>query len=203
VLAQERIDGPGVGVFLCCHAGKVVATFAHRRLREKPPSGGQSVLCESVAAEPQALEHASKLLAALAWDGVAMVEFKRNLADGSLRLMEINGRFWGSLQLAIDAGVDFPNLLVALRNGQPPASPPRYKLGVRSRWLWGDVDSLIAVLRKSPTELNLPASHPGRWRTLLNFLVPWRPGMRYEMERLTDLGPWWLETRRRLSGQPH
>lgn len=203
ILAQERIDGPGVGVFLCCHQGRVVAQFAHRRLREKPPSGGQSVLCESVAVEPQALEQASRLLEKLRWEGVAMVEFKRDLRDNSLRLMEINGRFWGSLQLAIDAGVDFPNLLVALRNGQPPKEPPRYRIGVRSRWLWGDVDSLIAVLRRSPQELNLPASHPGRWRTLLSFMLPWRPGMRYEMERPSDLGPWWCETRRRLTGQAH
>lgn len=203
VLAQERIDGPGVGVFLCCHAGEVIATFAHKRLREKPPSGGQSVLCESVAVEPAAVDYASRLLARLQWEGVAMVEFKRDLRDGSLRLMEINGRFWGSLQLPIDAGVDFPNLLVSLRNGQPPAQPPTYKLGVRSRWLWGDIDSLLAVLRKSSAELHLPTSHPGRWRTLLDFLLPWRPGMRYEMERLDDLGPWWLETKRRLTGQAH
>jgi predicted ATP-grasp superfamily ATP-dependent carboligase len=203
VLAQERIDGPGVGVFLCCHEGRVIANFAHRRLREKPPSGGQSVLCESVAVEPAAVQYAARLLERLRWEGVAMVEFKRDLRDGTLRLMEINGRFWGSLQLAIDAGVDFPNLLVALRQGQAPAQPPAYQLGVRSRWLWGDVDALIAVLRKSRAELNLPTSHPGKLRTLLSFLLPWRPGMRYEMERLDDLGPWWLETKRRLSGQPH
>jgi predicted ATP-grasp superfamily ATP-dependent carboligase len=203
VLAQERIDGPGVGVFLCCHEGRVVAQFAHRRIREKPPSGGQSVMCESVAVEPQALAQASRLLAELRWEGPAMVEFKRDLRDGSLKLMEINGRFWGSLQLAIDAGVDFPNLLVALRNGQPPREPPPYRIGVQSRWLWGDFDSLVAVLRRSPAELNLPASHPGRLHTLFAFLMPWRPYMYYEMERLSDLGPWWLETKRRLTGQAH
>ncbi len=203
VLAQERIDGPGVGVFLCCHSGRVVAQFAHKRLREKPPSGGQSVLCESAPVEPAALDYAARLLERLDWEGVAMVEFKRDLRDGSLKLMEINGRFWGSLQLAIDAGVDFPKLLVALREGSPPATPPEYRIGVRSRWLWGDFDSLLAVLRKSPEELHLPASHPGRLRTLASFLVLWRPGLRYEMERLSDLGPWWLETRRRLTGQAH
>ena len=37
-----------------------------------------------------------------------MVEFKHDERDGVPKLMEINGRFWGSLQLAIDAGVDFP-----------------------------------------------------------------------------------------------
>src|SRR5690606_26280889 len=54
VLLQERIVGPGAGVFVCMDEGKVLATFAHRRLREKPPSGGVSVLCESVAVDPVA-----------------------------------------------------------------------------------------------------------------------------------------------------
>ena len=42
-----------------------------------------------------------------------MVEFKLDARDGVAKLMEINGRFWGSLQLAVDAGVDFPAILSA------------------------------------------------------------------------------------------
>jgi predicted ATP-grasp superfamily ATP-dependent carboligase len=198
VLAQERIEGPGVGVFLCCDEHGVMAAFAHRRIREKPPSGGQSVLSESTAVDPVALDQAGRLLRALHWRGVAMVEFKRDMRDGSLRLMEINGRFWGSLQLAIDAGVDFPGLLVDVVEGRRPASVPAYRQGVCLRWLWGDFDSLLAVLFKSRSTLNLPPSHPGRLRSLLNFLVPWKPRMRYEIERLDDFGPAWLELRRRL-----
>ena len=49
-LIQEKLEGPGLGVFLLRWGGKVVASFAHRRIREKPPSGGVSVYCESVAA---------------------------------------------------------------------------------------------------------------------------------------------------------
>ena len=198
VLAQERIEGPGVGVFLCCDEQGVMAAFAHRRIREKPPSGGQSVLSESTVVDPVAFDQAARLLRALHWRGVAMVEFKRDNRDGELRLMEINGRFWGSLQLAIDAGVDFPGLLVDLAEGRRPASLPTYQLGVRLRWLWGDIDSLLAVLLKSRRVLNLPPSHPGRLRSLLNFLLLWKPRMRYELERLDDPGPAWLELRRRL-----
>ena len=53
-LIQERIVGPGIGVFVLCDHGRLLAAFAHRRLREKPPSGGASVLCESVAVDPGA-----------------------------------------------------------------------------------------------------------------------------------------------------
>jgi len=198
VLLQERIEGPGVGVFLCCDESGVVASFAHRRLREKPPSGGVSVLSESVLPDPAALEQASRLLAALEWRGVAMVEFKRDLRDGSLRLMEINGRFWGSLQLAIDAGVDFPALLVDIAQGRRPATPA-YRTGVRTRWLLGDLDALITVMLRGRKRANLPASHPGRLRTLLRFFSMRQT--RLELERCDDPRPAKLALKRWLSGQ--
>ena len=71
-----------------------------------------------------------------------MVEFKQDERDGLPKLMEINGRFWGSLQLAIDAGVDFPALLLQPPDALP-STPLPYRVGVRNRWFWGDVDSLL------------------------------------------------------------
>ncbi|HEY0687077.1 MAG TPA: ATP-grasp domain-containing protein [Steroidobacter sp.] len=201
VLIQERIQGPGVGVFACFDRGKPVAWFTHRRIREKPPSGGVSVLRESAPLDPAAVEHATKLLTHLGWHGVAMVEFKRDDRDGSLRLMEINGRFWGSLQLAIDAGVDFPSLLVELAAGRHPAPIQSYRVGVRSRWFWGDVDSLLTVMLRSRASLNLPPNHPGRLRTLWNFLKFGGKHQRDEILRLNDARPWLLETRRWFIGR--
>jgi predicted ATP-grasp superfamily ATP-dependent carboligase len=201
VLIQERIQGPGVGVFAAFDRGTPVAMFAHRRLREKPPSGGVSVLRESAPLDPDAAAHATRLLGALGWHGVAMVEFKRDSRDGSLRLMEINARFWGSLQLAIDAGVDFPAILLSIAQGRPVA--PRigtHRVGVRSRWWWGDVDALLAVLFKSRRGLNLPADHPGRLATLRDFLKLWGRDLHYEVERWDDPRPGLLEARRWFFG---
>lgn len=198
VLLQERIEGPGVGLFACYDRGEPVALFAHKRIREKPPSGGVSVLRESAALDSQAVESANRLLKALDWRGVAMVEFKRDRRDNSLRLMEINARFWGSLQLAIDAGVDFPEILVQIAAGRQPAAAPHYKVGVRSRWFWGDVDALVMLLTRSRASLNLPPSHPGRWRVLWDFMHLWGRDMHYEVLRLDDVRPWLLETRRWL-----
>ena len=197
LLLQERIQGPGVGVFLCHDDSGMVASFAHRRIREKPPSGGVSVLSESTLPDPTALEHANRLLHALQWRGVAMVEFKRDSRDGSLKLMEINGRFWGSLQLAIDAGVDFPGLLVEIAQGRRPAAP-QYRVGVRTRWLLGDLDALLAILLRSRSFLNLPATHPGKLRSALSFLNFWPGRTRLELERLSDPRPALLEMKRWL-----
>lgn len=195
LLLQERIYGPGVGVFMCCLEGQPIAVFSHRRLREKPPSGGVSVLRESIAPDPSAQVYAEKLLADLKWTGVAMVEFKLDQSDQRPKLMEINGRFWGSLQLAIDAGVDFPGILIDLVQGHHSAPVVDYRLGVRSRWFWGDVDSLLMVMLKSRDSLGLPADHPGRLRTLLDFLALWGRDLHYEVLSRDDIQPWLLETR--------
>ena len=92
-LVQEQVPGEGRGVFVLMNRGRLRAAFAHRRLREKPPSGGVSVLSESVPLDPQLLEHSERILEALKWHGVAMVEFKRDARDGVSKLLEINGRF--------------------------------------------------------------------------------------------------------------
>ena len=107
-LVQRRVVGPGVGIFFLANQGNVVSMFSHRRIREKPPSGGVSVLRESYPIDPRIADYSRRLVEALKWYGVGMVEFKKDNASGDYKLMEINGRFWGSLQLAIDAGVDFP-----------------------------------------------------------------------------------------------
>jgi predicted ATP-grasp superfamily ATP-dependent carboligase len=144
-LVQQFVPGYGAGVFALYGPSGPAAWFAHRRIREKPPSGGVSVLSESVPVDPKMQVASAKLLSAAQWTGVAMVEF-RVAPDGTAYLMEVNGRFWGSLQLAIDCGVDFPWLLYQLTQNLPVGEPQTYTVGKRLRWLLGDFDSLIAEL---------------------------------------------------------
>jgi len=193
VHVQARVEGSGVGVFLLRWGGRTLARFAHRRLREKPPSGGVSVYRESIALDPELEDASTRLLDAFAWEGVAMVEYKLG-ADGRPWLMEINGRFWGSLQLAIDAGVDFPRLLVAAALGQPVEPVTSYRVGVRTRWVWGDVDHLLQRLLRSRRALHLPDDAGGRVKAIAAFAGAFAGG-RSEVFRATDPGPAWRETR--------
>lgn len=191
---QQRIIGPGIGVFLLPWGGELLASFAHRRLREKPPSGGVSVYRESVSLDPELIDMSRRLLDRFDWEGVAMVEYKIDEATGEPFLMEINGRFWGSLELAVTAGVDFPRILADAALGAALEPVTSYRLGVRSRWLWGDIDHLIARLRYSPAQLSLSADAPGRPRAILQFLTAFFAG-REEIFQLTDPGPALRETR--------
>ena len=124
-----------------------------------------------------------------------MVEFKCSAATGQAYLMEVNGRLWGSLKLAIDAGVNFPVLLARLAMGEAVAPVTSYRVGLRCRWFWGDVDHLVYRLRHSKAVLDLPPSAPSRLRAVAEFLIwrPWRD--RFEVFAWSDPGPFWLESR--------
>lgn len=189
VSVQSYIHGTGEGVFLLMGGSGVEAAFAHRRIREKPPSGGVSVYRSSIPVPTDTAEYSLRLLEALQWRGVAMVEFRRSAEDGRAYLMEINGRFWGSLQLAVDSGVDFPRLLLESMKCGPIAAPPTFRTGVRLRWWLGDLDQLLIRLRGRVPAYRLPPGDSGRLRALLSFLIPWRPGDRSEVFRLSDPQP--------------
>lgn len=194
VMVQRRVHGPGEGVFLARWGGRTIARFAHRRLREKPPAGGVSVYRESIAADPVVLAGCERLLDALDWQGVAMIEGKRDLESGAWRVMEINGRFWGSLQLAIDAGVDFPALLMRAVLGAPPEPVPEWRSGVRLRWELGDLDHLLIRLLRSRAQLGLDPEAPGRLGAVAAFLTHHIGRDRLEVLRLSDPLPFVVES---------
>jgi predicted ATP-grasp superfamily ATP-dependent carboligase len=194
LLVQRRIVGPGVGVFMLLHHGELLARFSHRRLREKPPSGGVSTYCESIPMDETLFERSIALLRHFGWHGVAMVEYKIAESTGVPYLMEVNGRFWGSLQLAIDAGVDFPALLVAAAAGDRPVPVLEYRIGVRNRWWWGDVDHLMTRLFRTPCELSLPAGAPSRRDTLRQVLARTPVQNDSGSPRMDDPLPFLLET---------
>lgn len=189
-MVQEFIPGSGAGIFVLYNDGHPVTFFAHKRLREKPPQGGVSVLSESVEIDPVLKGYAEQLLNHVGWHGVAMVEF-RITPDGKPYLMEVNTRFWGSLQLAIDSGVDFPGWLTEISLGLPIQVPANYRRGQRLRWLLGDLDSLYLVLKSQ-------SSAAYKLRRMLAFLTP-SLNTRHEINRWHDLGPAFFELKNYLS----
>lgn len=194
LLVQERVVGPGTGVFLLRWDGRIRLAFAHRRLREKPPAGGVSVLCESVALDPALLEQSGRLLEHFDWVGVGMVEFKRDAATGTPYLMEVNGRFWGSLQLAVDAGANFPVRLVEACTGVELPPDRGYRTGLQLRWFWGDADHLLLRLLRSPQALALPPGAAGRGRAVVEFLKGFSPRVQSEIFRWNDPMPFFRES---------
>jgi predicted ATP-grasp superfamily ATP-dependent carboligase len=190
ILAQEFIAGISAGYSALVSNGEVRAEFAHIRLRDLNPTGSGSALRLSIQPSAALRYAGSSLLRALGWHGVAMVEFKVR-ADGTPVLMEVNGRFWGSLALAVEAGVDFPVLAARMAQNETFERPPPYRTGLRCRWIMGDLLHLLRVWRGKPKEY--PGAFPKRWRALADFMTAVR-GTYHDNFRIDDplpeLGDW-------------
>jgi len=161
VLAQRNVPGRGVGVEVLAVAGDLRLAFQHARLHE-PLHGGGSSYRRSERLDPELLAAVESLCRATDYDGVGMFEFKRDDATGRWWLIEINGRFWGSLPLALRAGADFPWAL--FQHGTTGRVEPQlpYRVGVTCRnlsidwpWLWrnlradhGDEELATVPLRR-------------------------------------------------------
>ena len=174
-LIQEKIPAAGTGYgasFLMDDSSRVKAAFVHKRLREYPITGGASTLRESVRYDTLR-DMGETLLKALNWFGVAMVEFKIDPRRGTPVLMEINPRFWGSLALAIEAGVNFPYLLLRLARGEKFKPVEHYAVGKKCRWLLpGDLMHFIY--------------NPHRTRLKPSFFSFWRKDTVYDILSLRD-----------------
>lgn len=183
-LIQEFIPGNNYSVAVLYNNSKIRAICGIKVYRTLPVEGGNSILRESVKVDPKMKEYTSRLLKALDWHGIAEVEFKLDSRDSKAKLMEVNGRFWGSLEVAIASGVDFPYLLYRLTIDGAVRPTANYKIGIKSRWLGGDLQHLLAILRRTSTGYG--TRYPRKWRTLLDFLRIYEKHMIYDSLSMDD-----------------
>ncbi len=144
-IVQEYIDGDTTTTVGVADQGELLAHFQELRLRTTPASGGSSTLIRGYRDETM-LEYAREVVADLGWTGPIHVEFMRT-PDGEFYLVEVNGRYWGSLPLAVDSGVDVPWLHFAILADEPVEVPTAYRDDVvHQRLLYGDLKWLAEQL---------------------------------------------------------
>ena len=141
IIAQEYIHGFGSGFYGVYKKGKMLSYFIHKRVKEFPITGGPSVVARSYF-DARVLKYGKKIADALEWNGPIMVEFKYDLQNDEFKIMEINPKLWGSLDLTIESGVDIPYLLVKLALGEK-IYYNGYK-NIKYRWMFPD--EFLAIL---------------------------------------------------------
>lgn len=142
-LIEPRPSGRYLSYCTVCDGGVPIVELYRERLRELRLLSGVSTLSRTIPEHPQLRDMARRLLRALNWQGPAMAEFLQ-LPSGDVKLVSVVARLWGSVQLAIDAGIDVPLLCYRLADGSPlPPMPAVAKAGVTLRWTVGDLSQLL------------------------------------------------------------
>jgi len=196
MLLQEFRRGVGVGVEMLIHKGECLALFQHRRLKEEPASGGVAVMAVAERPDPLLADAALKLLRALEWEGVAMVEFRQDPNTGQYALLEVNGRYWGTTSLPLLAGMNFPVYHWRVLHGLDPQVPSSYFYGMRWRWTAGYVSRLHGLFVRSTETVDETGS--SRVRELLDVPRDFSPAIRDALWSWSDPLPWILELWRTL-----
>ncbi|MBI5256417.1 MAG: ATP-grasp domain-containing protein [Burkholderiales bacterium] len=194
-LLQQYCPGMGLGQFFFMHQGEALRRFQHLRVAEWPPEGGFSSVCDAVPLDQhvELQQRSIALLRAIGWQGVAMVEYRWDPATGRAMLMEINGRFWGSLPLALHAGAGFAELAYRSALGLPMRALPAPRGDLRCRMVATEVKRLARILLA-----------PGRiqdrhfrvrplaelWRFVADYF---RPRVRYYLWSWDDPAPFWAD----------
>ena len=141
-IIQEYIPGiNGYGFYALYWKGKLVAYYMHQRLHMFPRSGGASTMAQTFY-DKKLFELGKRILDKLRWHGVAMVEFKKNEENGKYYLIEINPKYWGSLDLGIHAGYEIPYYHVLKAIGRNVNFRYKYKKVV---FMWPENDFRYAM----------------------------------------------------------
>jgi predicted ATP-grasp superfamily ATP-dependent carboligase len=189
VIAQQWLPGRREGVTLFIANGEVMASCGHVEHRTTPPLGGASVMRESIQTPPDVYDAAVRLALAIGVEGLCEVEFRRD-AQGDPQLMEVNARMPGALDTAIRSGVDFPMLIWQLATGLPVSRVGKYRAGVRTRWLHGE----LRWLRDNNGRAGRPDGM-SRARGIWTFLAEFARTRHYDYVDLHDLEPTMAEMR--------
>ncbi|MEM1507733.1 MAG: dual specificity protein phosphatase family protein [Candidatus Bathyarchaeia archaeon] len=189
-LVQEYIPGKGYGFFALYNNNKrKIAHFMHERVHESLGWGGISTLARSHHDERLKL-FGERLLESLGYRGVAMVEFRKDLRSNAFVLMEINGRYWGTLSLAIAAGVDFPALHCMYWN-KDIGSPVTGSHTAFYQWFLGGETAWLRTIIKN-RKLKLPGySSPPLLSAMRDVIAFNASTVRkaHDVFQLTDMGP--------------
>jgi predicted ATP-grasp superfamily ATP-dependent carboligase len=188
VLVQRFVGGVGIGFSCFALDDGIRLPFQWQRIREVDPRGSGSSSRKSVALDPQIADFSRALITKLRFQGIAMVEYKREAATGDPVLMEVNGRPWGSIQLAIASGIDYPRYVADwYLKGAIPTAEITYAKGITCRRMVGELTHLENLRHGPPPEWPMP--YPKFWSSLVKIAVPWYPGMRYDDLWLSDPRP--------------
>lgn len=112
-IVQEYVEGVARGYYAVSFNGAPLLEFTHQRIIEYSPIGGASLLARGPVTDPALFLLGRRIVEALRWSGPIMVETRYVDEYGQYYVLEVNPKFWGSIDLPTSLGYHFPAVLVA------------------------------------------------------------------------------------------
>lgn len=164
LLVQPWLRGTSEGFFGLATPDGIAAPSAHERIRMVNPQGSHSSACRSREVDPVVAEAAARMLAAVGWRGLFMVELLRD-GDRVPWFVELNGRTWGSMSLSRRMGFEYPAWAVAqaMHESFRPSAPAEQALPITCRHLGSELVHLMIVMRGKHSRAI--TTWPSRWQT--------------------------------------
>ncbi|MCK7591678.1 ATP-grasp domain-containing protein [Subsaxibacter sp. CAU 1640] len=115
--AQEFVEGYDIDCSVLCDNGKVLThTIQKGFLTGKNPYSPYIGI--AFLQNDEVLELTKKLMEALNWSGVAHIDLRYDKKRGEYKILEVNARFWGSVEASRIANINFPVLICDYVSGK-------------------------------------------------------------------------------------
>ena len=193
VLVQPWLSGVGEGIFGLATGAGVVRVSGHRRVRMMNPAGSGASACVAAETRPDEAAAATRLVTAVDWPGLFMVELLRD-AQGRGWFMELNGRTWGSMALAARRGLRYPVWAVdaAAGHDSPDITGPLDPRALMLRHVGREIVHLAFVAR-GPRDVSQAADWPTLGGSLRDVLRWGRDDRAYNLRR-GEVRAWFADT---------
>ena len=122
-LIQEYLEGYDIDCSVLCRDGEILT---HTIQQPLGTTNGFSPKIDKLKFlhDPQVLDVTERTMRAFHWDGVAHLDLRYDRRTGGVKVIEINPRYWASLQASHAVGVNFPILHDRLSQGEAVTTMP-------------------------------------------------------------------------------
>lgn len=170
LIYQEYIDSPGTyGVGFIARQGEILTSHTHFEALSIPASGGSAVALRSIA-DPKLSEYTQRIVSQLGYSGWGLVEFKYCPKRGDYVFMEVNAKFWASLELALANQPLFSELLFGIETPEQAIVGMVFLNRYLQRGILFAIRNLPLLLRPD-TRLT---TYPGLLKSFVLGLIPER-----------------------------
>lgn len=123
--------------------GKPVAWFTAQRTRQYPLEFSHTSTFVETLDAPDVVEAAHAFLTSTEHHGLVEVEFKRDIRDGKLKLLDVNPRPWSWFALSEAAGLQLGEMLVSVAYGDALLPAGKAPSGVA--WMYAPRDAVASI----------------------------------------------------------